>query len=237
MNKPKDAHLTQQLAREVCQRTGSKATIEGFISGLSNQYELKLQAVECLSNKALMEVDAKADGKQQVLKVLGEEATRIRKKLGESLASVQKYDVRVENVTTSSLQALQAYSQGYQAWDIRADYKLAMPLFERAVSLDPNFAMAYAHMGYAGQLDPLHAAEDARKAYELRQRVSERERFYIEAGYEYNLKENLEATRKVYEQWAQLYPRDEVPPNDLGIIYGYWGDYEKQLSFTQLGLK
>jgi tetratricopeptide (TPR) repeat protein len=152
---------------------------------------------------------------------------------------VRKYDVPAENVTTGSLEALQAYSLGYQAMNVKADYKGAAPLFERAASLDPNFAMAYGRLAYdyRNSNDYVRAAENARKAYDLRQRVSEREKFYIEAAYELIVTENLEAARKIYELWAQIYPRDDVPQTDLGLIYYYLGDHEKRLTLTKESLR
>jgi tetratricopeptide (TPR) repeat protein len=239
MTKPEDSRLTHQLARDVCQRTGSKAIIEGSISALGSQYALHLKAVDCLSADVLVESLETANGREQVIPVLSEAATKMREKLGESLATVRKYDIPAENVTTGSLEALQAYSLGYQAMNVKADYKGAAPLLERAVSLDPNFAMAYGRLAYdyRNSDDYVRAAENARKAYDLRQRVSEREKFYIEAAYELIVTENLEAARKIYELWAQLYPRDDVPPNDLGLIYYYLGDHEKCLSLTKESLR
>ncbi len=233
--KPKDSRLTHQLARDVCQRSGSKATIEGAISGFGNSYELSLQAVDCHSGDVLTEVREKAGSKEQVLTALSKAAANMRGKLGESLASVQRYDVPAENVTTGSLEALQAYSLGYRAMDVREDFMGAIPLFEQATSLDPNFAMAYGLLStnYGNRGQSAKAAENGRKAYQLRQRVSERERFYIETSYERNVTENAEAARKIYEAWALAYPRDDIPPNDLGVIYTQLGDHEKALSAYQ----
>src|SRR5262249_9037051 len=143
MAKPKDARLTRELAREICQRTASVATIEGSISSLGSQYILGLKAMNCHSGDLLAQEQATPNSKEQVLKTLGEAATKIREKLGESLVSVQKYDAPAENVTTPSLDALQAYSLGFQAQMAKNDSPAAVPLFQRAVSLDPNFAMAY----------------------------------------------------------------------------------------------
>ena len=162
----------------------------------------------------------------------------MREKLGESLASVQKYDAPAENVTTPSLEALQAYSLGYQAME-RNDNAAAVPLFQRATSLDPNFAMAYARLGtsYANLGENTRAAENTRKAYELRERVSEREKLYIASHYEDFVTGNLEAARKTYELWAQTYPRDDIPPANLGDIYGNLGDYDKALAAAQEAMK
>jgi Flp pilus assembly protein TadD len=160
-------------------------------------------------------------------------------KLGESLASVQKYDAPAENVTTPSLEALQAYSLGYQAHVAKRDDAAAIPLLQRAVSLDPNFAMAYARLGtnYSNLGQTARAAENARKAYELRERVSEREKFYITSHYEEFVTGDLEASRKAYELWAQTYPRDDTPPGNLAAIYINLGDYDKALAANQEVLK
>ena len=234
MAQPKDARLTRELAHEVCQRTASAATIEGAISSLGSQYVVELKAVNCHSGDVLANEQATASGKEQVLKALGEAATKMREKLGESLASVQKYDTPAESVTTPSLEALQAYSLGYQAYK-RTDFAAAVPLFQRATSLDPNFAMAYALLGvsYVNQGEDTRAAENVRKAYELRERVSEREKLYIAARYEHFVTGNLEAARKAYELWAETYPRDETPRRLLGVIYSELGDYDKALAHTR----
>ena len=239
MAQPKDARLTRELAREVCQRTASAATIEGSISSLGSQYVVGLKAVNCRSGDVLANEQATASSKEQVLKALGEAAAKMRVRLGESLASVQKYDAPAENVTTPSLEALQAYSLGYQAQVVKHDYAAAIPLFQRAVSLDPNFAMAYARLGtnYGNLGQTARAAENTRKAYELRERVSEREKFYIASHYEHFVTGNLEAARKTYELWAQTYPRDETPPDNLAIVYGALGDYDKSLAAKQETLK
>jgi eukaryotic-like serine/threonine-protein kinase len=239
MAQPKDARLTRELAREVCQRTASAATIEGSISTLGSQYVVGLKAVNCRNGDVLANEQATASGKEQVLKALGEAATKIREKLGESLASVQKYDAPAENVTTPSLEALQAYSLGDQAMIVKNDAATAVSLFQRAVSLDPNFAMAYARLGtsYSNLGQTARAAENTRKAYDLRERVSEREKFYIASHYEHYVTGNLEAARRTYELWAQTYPRDYVPSGNLGVIYGNLGDYDKALAGAQESMK
>jgi eukaryotic-like serine/threonine-protein kinase len=239
MAQPKDARFTRELAREVCQRTASGATIEGSISSLGSQYVVGLKAVNCHNGDVVADEQATAMGKEQVLRALGEAAAKIREKLGESLASVQKYDAPAESVTTSSLEALQAYSLGYQAQMVKDDSVGAISLFQRAVSLDPNFAMAYARLGtnYNNLRQTARAAESTSKAYELRERVSEREKLYIVSHYGNFVTGNLEATRKTYELWAQTYPRDDVPTGNLGIIYLYLGDYEKALAEVQEMMK
>ncbi len=239
MAQPKDARFTRELAREVCQRTASAASIEGSISSLGSQYVVGLKAVNCRSGDVLANEQATASGKEQVLKTLGEAATKMRVKLGESLASVQKYDAPAENVTTPSLEALQAYSLGYQAQIVRNDGAAAIPLFQRAISLDSNFAMAYARLGtnYGNLGETARAAENTRKAYDLRERVSEREKFYITSHYEQFVTGNLEATRKAYELWERTYPRDDIPPGNLSATYVTLGDYDKSLAESQEALQ
>jgi serine/threonine protein kinase/Tfp pilus assembly protein PilF len=229
MAKPKDAPLTPDVARDVCQRTASAATIEGSISSLGSQYVLGLKAVNCRTGDLLAQEQVTANGKEQVLNALGDAASKLRGKIGESLASVRKYNAQPENVTTPSLEALQAYTLGKQTMDVANDYAAAIPLFERAVSLDPNFAMAYLRLSQSYQ--PLsendRCAENARKAYALRERVSESEKLGISSFYELVVAGNLEAARTSFQAWAQTYPRDEDPQVYLWFSYTAMGDYPK----------
>jgi len=231
MSQPKDSRLTHELAREVCQRTASAAVLDGTIAQVGTQYLLTLKAINCSNGESLGSAEAQAADKNHVLDALGKVASQIRNKLGESLASVQRYDAPAESVTTPSLAALKAYSLGYQAMIVKSDWPAAIPLFQRAISLDPNFAMAYARIGtcYSNLYDTVHAAESVRRAYELRERASEREKLYIASHYELFVTGNLEAARKVYELSAQTYPRD-VPLNNLGLIYSELGDFDKALA-------
>lgn len=229
MNQSPQTKLTHELTRQVCQRTGSAASIEGSISSLGSQYVLGLKAVNCANGDTLSDEQVTANGKEQVLKALGDAASRLRAKLGESLASVQKYDALPENVTTPSLEALQAYALGNKTMDVVNDYAAAIPFFEKAVSLDPNFAMAYLRLGQAYQ--PLsegdRSAESTHKAYELRERTSESEKLAISSFYELVVTGNLDAARASYQLWEQTYPRDEEPPASLWIVFTFMGDYEK----------
>ncbi|HXY04378.1 MAG TPA: serine/threonine-protein kinase, partial [Terriglobales bacterium] len=239
MAQPKDARLTSELAREVCQRTASAATIEGSISSLGSDYVVGVKAVNCHSGELLAQEQVTASSKEQVLNALGEAATKLREKLGESLASVQKYDAPAESVTTPSLEALQAYTLGVLAMIVKNDYPSSIPFFQRAISLDPNFAMAYARLGtcYSNLSQRERAIENTRKAYDLRERVSEREKFYIASHYEDLSIGNLEAARKTYELWAQTYPRDSGPIGNLGAIYQQLGEYDKSLAADQESFK
>ena len=238
MAQPKDARLTGELARDVCLRTASAATIEGSISTLGTQYILGLKALNCSNGDVLGEEQVTANREEEVLKATGEAATKLRAKLGESLASVQKYDAPAENATTASLEALRAYSLGDRAMFSRADNDAAIPLFQRAISLDPKFAMAYARLGnsYGNLGQSARADENLRKAYELREKVSEREKFYIDSHYEMYVTGNLEAAKKTYELWAQTYPRDDNPTIALTVIYERLGDFERELAASQRAL-
>jgi eukaryotic-like serine/threonine-protein kinase len=229
MNQPKQARLTPELARDVCQRTASAATIEGSISNLGSQYVLGLKAVNCRTGDLLAEEQVTANGKERVLEALGTASTKLRSRLGESLTSVQKYDAPPDSVTTPSLEALQAYTLGNRTTDVANDYAAAIPLFQRAISLDPNFAMAYLRLGQAYQpLSELaRCAENTRKAYELRERTSGSERLAISSFYEMVVTGNLEAARTSYQAWQQSYPRDDEPPSNLWTTFTFMGDYEK----------
>jgi eukaryotic-like serine/threonine-protein kinase len=229
MNQPAQAKLTHELTRDVCQRTGGAASIEGSISNLGSQYVLGLKAVNCGTGDVISDEQVTANGKEEVLTALGDAATRLRAKLGESLASVQKHAALPEDVTTPSLEALQAYTLGMRAYDVTNDFAAGVALFQRAVSLDPNFAMAYLRLGqcYQPLSELARAAESTRKAYQLRERTSEREKLEISSFYELIVTGNLEAARTSYELYAQTYPRDEDPQDFLWFTYLASGDYQK----------
>ncbi|HEV2378899.1 MAG TPA: protein kinase [Chthonomonadales bacterium] len=239
MSQPKDARLTRDLAREVCQRTGSAATIEGSIASIGSLYVLGLRAVDCHNGDLLAEEQAQATSKEQVLKALGDAATRMRRKLGESLVSIEKYNAPPEEVTTPSFEAWQAYTVGYQEQVVNDDSLAAISSFERAVRLDPKFAMAYARLGttYSNLDESARAVENSRRGYELSDRGSERERFFIDSHYEQFATGDLEAARKVYELWAQTYPRDRLPPNNLGAIDRILGEYKNALDAIKESLR
>ena len=235
MAQPKDTRLTHELAREVCQRTASAAVLDGSIAQVGTQYLLTLRALNCANGESLASAQAQARDKNHVLDALGKLAAEIRSKLGESLASVQKYDTPPEDVTTASLEALKAYSLGYRTMIAKNDYPAAIPLFQQAISLDPNFAMAYARLGinFYNLYEPARAAENLQKAYDLRERLSEREKLYIAASHDAMATGNMEAARKTYELWEQLYPRDQFAVGNLGVVYGFLGEYDKALAAIQ----
>ncbi len=227
MSKAKDAPLTPDLAREVGERVGAAATIDGSISALGTEYVVSLKAVNCRDGNLLAQEQETATGKEQVLNALGRAATKMREALGESLASVQKYAALPEDTTTSSLDALQAYALGNKATDVDNDYLAAIPFFQRAVALDSNFAMAYLSLGicYQPQGELALAAENTRKAYELRERTSDHEKLSIAAFYEIVVTGDLETARRSCELIAQTYPRDESAQIYLWYIHLICGDY------------
>jgi serine/threonine protein kinase/tetratricopeptide (TPR) repeat protein len=230
MGRPAGDRLTPEVTREVCQRTGSKAMLAGSIAGLGSQYVIGLKAVNCNTGDVLAEAQEQAAGKEAVLKALDAAAVSLRGKLGESLSTVQKYATPVEEATTPSLEALKAYSLGVKTYYAKEE-TAALPFLKRAVGLDPNFAMAYAWMSsdYRDLNEVGRAAENARKAYGLREKVSERERFWIDGAYYLNATGELEKAAQTYELWTQTYPRDDMAYAVLGFICVLLGNYEKAL--------
>jgi len=229
MSQPADAHLTPQLAREVCQRTASAAVLQGSIAALGNQYVLGLRAENCRTGKVLDDELVQAATKEEVLNTLSQMASKFRTRVGESLATVQQHDVSLEEATTSSLQALQAYSMGWQR-NASAGADAGLPFFKRAVEIDPKFALGYAALGlfYGATGESNLAAENIRKAYELRDHASDKEKFFITAYYDGRATGNQEKAQQTCEQWAQIYPREWTPHAFLsGFIYLVLGRYEK----------
>jgi eukaryotic-like serine/threonine-protein kinase len=230
MEKPPDTRLTQQVAREVCQRANAIATIEGSIAALGNQYVLGLKAINCRTGEALADEQVTAEGKEKVLKSLNDAASELRSKLGESRASLEAHDVPLYLGTTSSLEALQAFSQGSQAfWN--ADMAGAVSFYQRAVTLDPNFAEAYSLLGSSQVLmgDILQGRENNQKAYELRDRVSEFEHFVISKNYEMFVTGNFETALQVVQQWNQAYPHNPLAISAMQAIYLPLGRFEEGL--------
>jgi serine/threonine protein kinase/tetratricopeptide (TPR) repeat protein len=230
MGRAKDTRLTTEVAREICQRSGSKAVLTGSIAGLGQHYAIGLDAVNCQTGDSLGSEEVEANGREGVLKALGAATIKLRKKLGESLASVQKYDTPVEQATTSSLEALRAYSMGIKAHNEKGD-QAAIPLFKRAIELDSLFAMAYARLGvaYWNESDVGLAAVNVTRAYQLHDAVSERERFYIDSHYFDMVTGESEKAIQVYELWQQTYPNDFSPVANLSVVYRVLGREEKAL--------
>jgi serine/threonine protein kinase/tetratricopeptide (TPR) repeat protein len=233
MGRPPTEHVTADVAKELCLRTGSKAILAGSVSSLGTQYVIGLEAVTCSAGDTLAKEQAEAASKEGVLKALGTAATSLRARLGESLASVQKFDVPVE-ATTPSLEALKAYSMGITTGRTKGSAE-AIPFMKRALELDPNFAIAYAGLAvnYSNLGQASLSADYAKKAYDLRDRVSEREKYRISALYFQNVTSEVEKATEAYELWAKSYPRDMVPHGSLGFLYSALGQYDKAIAETE----
>jgi tetratricopeptide (TPR) repeat protein len=239
MGKEKDTRLTVDLAREVCERTGKAIVIDGSIAALGSEYVLGFRAIDCHTGEILVTEQTQADGKEHVLDAMAKSAAKLRRKLGESRASVQKYDAPPENVTTPSLEALQAYSLGFQVHVVKLDEARAGELFQRAITLDPKFAMAYARLAVCdinlGELG--QATDNLRKAYELRDHVSEHEGLFILSLYHEFVTGDLDEARKTYELRAQIYAHDDIPIGNAGNVYFLLGQYDKALEAAQEALR
>jgi len=238
MTRPAGTKLTPEVVSELCQRAGSKAYLAGTIGSLGSQYVLGLRAVNCRSGDTLAEEQVTAASKEKVLDTLGKAASKLRGELGESLSSVQKYETPVADATTSSLEALKAYSLGQKTRFAKGE-TAALPFFKRAVELDPKFALAYRAMAvaYSDGNEIGRAAEYSRKAHDLREKVSERERFSIDGFYYFIATGELEKAAQTYELWKQTYPRDSIPYANLGYIYFSLGNYEKALEESREALR
>ena len=215
-----DTKLTPSISQEICQRINSDLVLEGAIAQIGAEYSLILRAEVCLNGESIASTKAQAQDKTHVLEALGRASLEMRKKLGESLATVERFNTPLEQATTSSLEALRAYDLGYKTGD-RGDFVAAIPWFQKAVSLDPNFAMAYCLLGMMQQnLGQEAGTRTLKQAYDLRSTVTERERLYIEFEY-YAATESgdLENAQRVGALWAQTYPRDCAPRGELGFLY------------------
>ncbi len=229
MGQKPDAKLTPEIARELCQRTASAAVLDGSIGQIGTQYLLTVKAVNCASGESLASSEAQASDKNHVLDALGNTASEIRNKLGESLNTVQKFDTPLEEATTPSLEALKALSSGFKVLTTTGS-AAAIPFYKRAIELDPNFAVAYAWVGrlYGDIGESVTAANYTRKAYDLRDRTSEAEKYFITASYHIVVTGNTDKAEQTCQLWIQAYPRSEAPHEFLsGIIYPATGQYEK----------
>jgi eukaryotic-like serine/threonine-protein kinase len=233
MGREPTAHITAEIGRELCQRSGSKAVIDGAISRLGNQYVVVLDAVACDNGDSIAKERAESTTKEGVLKALDTSAAALRARLGESLASIQKFAVPVE-ATTPSLEALKSYSIGITTGRTKGDSE-AVPFMKRAIELDPNFAMAYAGLGiqYSNLGQASLAAENARKAYSLRDRVSEREGYRISAFYFQYVTGEIDKAIEIYDLWSKSYPRDMIPHGNVGSLYSSLGEYDKAIAETE----
>jgi tetratricopeptide (TPR) repeat protein len=235
MGQPMEGRLTPEIAREVCERTGSAAVLDGTIASLGSQFVLGLRARDCRTGNVLVEEQVQAARKEDVLNALGEIASKFRSRIGESLTSVQKHNTPLAEATTSSLEALKSYSAGWKV-SMSKGSGAAVPFFKRALDLDPKFASAYAALGlmYGDGGESALAAENTSKAYALRDRASDQEKFFIAAYYDGRATGNLEKAEQTCELWAQTYPRETLPHTFLaGFIYPASGRYEKAIEESQ----
>jgi tetratricopeptide (TPR) repeat protein len=233
MERSPSAHITPEVAREICLRSGGKALLAGSIAKLGGLYAITLRAANCQSGESLASVQVEADSRERTLRALSHACSTLRGKLGESLASIQKYDRPLEEATTSSLEALQAFTVSMRLLREKGDTD-ALPYATRAVQLDPKFARAYSllHVLYSNLGQPVLARESIGKAYELRNRSSERERFHIEALY-YGQTGEVEKALQTYVQWTKAYPADYIPHNNLARLYGFSQQFENCLGEAQ----
>ncbi len=231
MEKKSDTPIAGQLAREICLRTEASAMLEGSIQSVGGQYLLTLRATRCSTGDLIDEQQAQVPGKENVLSALSSMSRRVRERVGETRATLDNHDVPIAQATTSSLEALEAYSLGLQA-DAKKGDEAAIPFFKHAVALDPKFAMAYAYLAlmYGSSGSSELSAENIRKAYELRDGVSDNEQFFISAYYFGRGTGNQEKARQVCESWIETYPRDPLPHGFLsGFIYRVLANYDKAI--------
>ncbi len=238
MTRSADTKLTPEVARDLCQRAGSKAYIAGTIGSLGSEYVLGLKAVNCRSGDTLAEEQVTAASKEKVLDTLGRAASKMRGELGESLATVQKLDVPLEQATTASLEALQAYSLGQKAHDEKG-IAAALPYHRRAIEIDPNFASGYSALGsdYFSLSELGRASEYYTKAFQLREHASEREKLAITASYYSYVTGELYKAVETYQEEIESYPREVGGYGNLGIVYAELGQYEKAIEITKQSLR
>jgi serine/threonine protein kinase/Flp pilus assembly protein TadD len=231
MGRKPDERISNDVAREICLREGAKALLTGSIAGLGSHYVITLSALNAQSGDVLAREETEADSKEKVLKSLDQAASSLRGKLGESIGSVQKFATPLEQATTSSLEALQAFSLG-EAEHVHGEDSKAIPYLKRAVELDPNFAMAHATLGtaYSNLTQQQLANTYLSKAFDLKDRASEHERFYISSHYYDIAAKDFDKGIEIYQQWTQVYPRDTAPRDNLALRYQSIGQQEKSLA-------
>jgi Flp pilus assembly protein TadD len=234
MSRPVGTKLTPEVTHELCQRAGSKAYIAGSIASLGSEYVLGLKAVNCQSGDTLAEKQVTAASKEKVLDAVGEAASKLRTELGESLATVQKFDVPLAEATTSSLEALKAYSLGRKAINEKGP-AAALPYDQRAIELDPNFAMGYSAVGadYNSLGEVGRASDYITKAFQLREHASEREKLRIAASYYLNVTGELDKAAQTYQEYIESYPREAAAYGNLGVVFAAQGHYDKAVEITR----
>ncbi|HEX6973228.1 MAG TPA: hypothetical protein VF147_02440, partial [Vicinamibacterales bacterium] len=230
MGRPPDERITERIGREICARRGIKALLVGSIGSLGSRYVVTLKVLSAANGDTLTSTQKEAGSREAVLQSLGAAASDIRERLGESLASLQRFDAPIEQATTASLDALKAFTTGNERRAAGREQE-ALPFYQRAVELDPNFAMAYARLSviHYNHVEFAKSFEYAKLAYDRRDRVSERERFYITARYQ-TMTGDTAALQQTYELWKETYPRDTAPRNNLSILYGERGDSERAIA-------
>ncbi len=230
-----DAKLTPELARQVCARTGSAVVLEGSIASLGSQYVVSLNAKSCSTGETLDDEMEQATRKENVLNALSLVASRFRRRVGESLETIDRHNTPLAEATTSSLEALESYTTGWKV-HFTSGATASMPFFKRAVEIDPNFAMAHAALGriYSDVDEPDLSAESLSRAWQLRGRTSDREKFFITANYQALVTGNMEEARQTCETWARIYPRDPIPTTMLsGYVNRVAGRYDVALNWAQ----
>ena len=235
MGRPADERLTPELAREICERTASAAVLEGSIASLGSEYVLGLHAKTCRTGDVLDEEQVQAVRKEDVLNSLSQVASRFRTRVGESLATIEHHQVPLAEATTPSLEALKAYSAGMKV-AFSVGNAAAVPFVQRAIEIDPQFAMAHAFLGrlYGDMGESVLSAESTRRGYQLRDRASDREKFFITVTYDVQVTGNMEKAQQNCELWAQTYPRDAHPYGMLsGQVYPGFGQYEKAVEAAE----
>jgi DNA-binding winged helix-turn-helix (wHTH) protein/tetratricopeptide (TPR) repeat protein len=238
MAKPADARLTLEVSREICERTASAAVLDGSIASLGSQYVLTLRAKDCRSGDVLEEEQVQAARKEDVLNALSQIASRFRTRVGESLSTVKSHDTPLAEATTPSLEALKAYSVGWQV-SFSSGSAASVPFLQRAIELDPNFASAYAALGrmYGDIGESALSAKNTSRAYQLRDRASDQERFFISLTYDLQVTGNLEKAQQTCDLWVQAYPRAWLPHGLLsGGIYNTLGKYEKSVDEAKIAI-
>ncbi|HZE27058.1 MAG TPA: protein kinase [Terriglobales bacterium] len=238
MGRSSDERITSEVAHEICLREGVKAMLTGSIAPLGSHYVISLAAVNAQTGDSLASEQVESEGKEQVLKSLDRAASNLRGKLGESIGSVQKFATPLEQATTSSLEALQAFSLG-QAAHQKLNDEAAIPHLQRAVELDPNFAVAHATLGvaYGNTTQSKLETESLKQAFDLKDRTSEREKLYISAHYYDEAMGEIDKAAEIYEQWKQTYPRDTLPWDNLALLYWNMGQHEKSLANASEALR
>ncbi|MCH7767116.1 MAG: protein kinase, partial [Acidobacteria bacterium] len=238
MDRSPDQRVAGSVAQEICLRENIKAMMTGQIAPLGSRYVLTLNAVNCATGDSLAREQVEAESKEEVLSALGSAASRLRGKLGESLASIEALDTPLEQATTTSLEALKAFTLGAEQ-RAKGIEEESIPLFKRAIELDPNFAVAYARLGtvYGNMGEWENAIEYKKKAFQLKDRVSEPEKLYITAHYYGTVTGEIDKQVETYQLWKRTYPRDWTPPNNLAVLYGDTGEHDKRIEEAREALR